>query len=67
MREMLNTTSPRAMGVLDPLRVVIMDYPEGKVKREKGGGEKEERERKKRARERGKGERERGRERREMG
>lgn len=31
VRERLNATSPRAMAVLDPLKVVIDNYPEGKV------------------------------------
>ncbi|MCL4148335.1 UNVERIFIED_CONTAM: hypothetical protein GTU68_043759, partial [Idotea baltica] len=31
VREDLNKTSPRIMGVLDPLKVVITNYPEGKV------------------------------------
>src|SRR5207253_1841669 len=31
VREDLNRTAPRVMGVLDPLRVVIENYPEGKV------------------------------------
>ena len=31
VREHLNATAPRAMGVLRPLRVVIEDYPEGQV------------------------------------
>jgi len=30
-RQELNRTSPRAMAVLDPLRLVITDYPEGKT------------------------------------
>ncbi|HXH41363.1 MAG TPA: glutamine--tRNA ligase/YqeY domain fusion protein [Thermoanaerobaculia bacterium] len=29
VREDLNTTAPRVMGVLDPLRVVVDNYPEG--------------------------------------
>jgi glutaminyl-tRNA synthetase len=31
VREDLNRTAPRVMGVLDPLRVVIENYPEGQV------------------------------------
>ncbi len=31
VRELLNQTAPRVMGVLDPLRVVIINYPEGQV------------------------------------
>jgi glutaminyl-tRNA synthetase len=31
VREDLNTTAPRVMGVLDPLRVVIDNYPEGET------------------------------------
>lgn len=31
IREELNTESPRVMAVLDPLKVVIEDYPEGKT------------------------------------
>jgi glutaminyl-tRNA synthetase len=31
VREDLNKSAPRVMGVLNPLRVVIDDYPEGKV------------------------------------
>jgi glutaminyl-tRNA synthetase len=31
VRNVLNRTSPRRFGVLDPLKVVITDYPEGKV------------------------------------
>lgn len=31
VREDLNRTAPRVMGVLDPLRVVIENYPEGKT------------------------------------
>ncbi|HYS54876.1 MAG TPA: glutamine--tRNA ligase/YqeY domain fusion protein [Thermoanaerobaculia bacterium] len=31
VREDLNKTAPRVMGVLDPLRVVIENYPEGKT------------------------------------
>ena len=31
IREDLNKTAPRVMGVLDPLRVVIENYPEGKT------------------------------------
>jgi len=31
VREELNETAPRAMGVLDPLRVVITNYPEGQT------------------------------------
>src|SRR3989441_3395894 len=31
IREDLNATAPRVMGVLDPLRVVIENYPEGKT------------------------------------
>ena len=31
VREDLNTTAPRIMAVLDPLKVVITNYPEGKV------------------------------------
>ncbi|MFI3272761.1 MAG: glutamine--tRNA ligase/YqeY domain fusion protein [Pseudomonadota bacterium] len=31
MREQLNATTPRVMGVLDPVRVVIENYPEGQV------------------------------------
>ena len=31
VRDVLNTTSVRVMGVLDPLRVVLVDYPEDKV------------------------------------
>ena len=31
VREELNRTSPRVMGVLNPLRVVIENYPEGQV------------------------------------
>src|SRR5438132_8060516 len=31
VREDLNKTAPRVMGVLDPLRVVIENYPEGKA------------------------------------
>lgn len=31
IREALNTTAPRAMGVLNPLRIIIENYPEGQV------------------------------------
>ena len=31
LRQDLNVTSPRVMGVLNPLKVVIMNYPEGQV------------------------------------
>jgi len=31
VREVLNQTAPRVMGVLDPLKVVITNYPEGQV------------------------------------
>jgi len=31
IREHLNKTTPRVMGVLDPLKVVITNYPEGEV------------------------------------
>ncbi len=31
VREDLNETAPRAMGVLDPLKVVIENYPEGQI------------------------------------
>jgi len=31
VREVLNATAPRVMGVLKPLRVVITNYPEGKT------------------------------------
>ncbi len=31
IRERLNATTPRVMGVLDPIRVVIENYPEGQV------------------------------------
>lgn len=31
IREQLNATTPRVMGVLDPIRVVIENYPEGQV------------------------------------
>ncbi|HOW59526.1 MAG TPA: glutamine--tRNA ligase/YqeY domain fusion protein [Candidatus Omnitrophota bacterium] len=31
IREELNRTAPRVMAVLDPLKVVITDYPEGKI------------------------------------
>ncbi|MDR1630027.1 MAG: glutamine--tRNA ligase/YqeY domain fusion protein [Oscillospiraceae bacterium] len=31
VRDRLNATSPRAMAVLDPLKVIIDNYPEGKV------------------------------------
>ena len=31
VRNVLNRTSPRRFGVLDPLKVVITDYPEGRV------------------------------------
>jgi len=31
VREDLNSRAPRVMGVLRPLRVVIENYPEGKV------------------------------------
>lgn len=31
VREELNRTAPRVMGVLDPLKVIITNYPEGKV------------------------------------
>ncbi len=31
VRDVLNKTAPRVMGVLDPLKVVITNYPEGKV------------------------------------
>jgi glutaminyl-tRNA synthetase len=31
IREVLNKIAPRVMGVLDPLKVVITNYPEGKV------------------------------------
>jgi len=31
VRNVLNRTSPRRFGVLDPLKVVITDYPEGQV------------------------------------
>ena len=31
IREHLNATTPRVMGVLDPIRVVIENYPEGQV------------------------------------
>ncbi len=31
IREQLNKTAPRVMAVLDPLKVVITNYPEGKV------------------------------------
>ncbi len=31
IREALNAAAPRAMGVLDPLKVIIENYPEGKV------------------------------------
>lgn len=31
MREALNKTSPRVMAVLDPVRIVIENYPEGQV------------------------------------
>ena len=31
VREELNRTAPRVMGVLDPLKVVITNYPEGQV------------------------------------
>jgi glutaminyl-tRNA synthetase len=31
VREQLNRTAPRAMAVLDPLRVVVENYPEGRV------------------------------------
>ena len=31
IREVLNATAPRAMAVLDPLKVVIENYPEGQV------------------------------------
>lgn len=31
VREVLNKTSPRAMAVLDPVKVVIENYPEGQV------------------------------------
>lgn len=31
VRTVLNRTAPRRFGVLDPLRVVLTDYPEGKV------------------------------------
>ena len=31
VREELNRTSPRVMGVLNPLKVVIENYPEGQV------------------------------------
>jgi glutaminyl-tRNA synthetase len=33
IREHLNATSPRLMGVLDPLRLVITNYPEGETER----------------------------------
>ena len=33
LREDLNTSAPRVMAVLDPLRVVIDNYPEGQVER----------------------------------
>lgn len=31
VRDVLNTTAVRVMGLLDPVRVVITDYPEDKV------------------------------------
>ncbi|MCB0553899.1 MAG: glutamine--tRNA ligase/YqeY domain fusion protein [Phaeodactylibacter sp.] len=31
VRDELNQTAPRVMGVLDPLKVIITNYPEGKV------------------------------------
>ncbi|OQY19250.1 MAG: glutamine--tRNA ligase [Desulfobacteraceae bacterium 4572_35.1] len=31
VREQLNETAPRAMAVINPLKVVLTDYPEGKV------------------------------------
>lgn len=31
VREILNKTAPRVMGVLDPLKLVITNYPEGQV------------------------------------
>jgi glutaminyl-tRNA synthetase len=31
VREHLNATSPRVMGVLDPLKVVLTNWPEGQV------------------------------------
>ncbi len=31
MRDYLNTRAPRVMGVLDPLKVVLTNYPEGEV------------------------------------
>ncbi len=31
VREQLNKTSPRVMGVIDPVKVIIINYPEGQV------------------------------------
>ena len=31
IRQVLNRTSPRRMGVLDPVKLVLVDYPEGKT------------------------------------